>query len=137
MVEHFFKMTFTIEAQYTGLVTSFYDDPQERLVLADSVSRAFEDDPENAEIFLHVEAGKWRSAQWLLNWFFNKKGKKAEDYLPADAHEKAFNLGEYTSPQKFRLEFDKGDFKIETTEGQSDLRSVDILVTFLVRPQAQ
>ena len=137
MAEHIIKMTFTIEAQYTGLVASFYDDPEDRLDLADSAATAFKDDPENAEIFLHVKAGKWRSAAWLLNWFFNKQGKKAEDYLPAEAIEKAFKLGEHTSPQKFRLEFDKGDFKIETTDGPTDLRAVDLLVTFRVRPRAQ
>ena len=118
MAEHF-KMTFTIEAQNTGLVASFYDDPGDRLGLADSAATAFKDDPENAEIFLHVKAGKWCSAQWLLNWFFNKKGKKAEDYLPADAHEKAFELGEHTSPQKFRLEFDKG---VDVIKGEKTRR---------------
>ncbi|MDH5187414.1 MAG: hypothetical protein OEW37_00495 [Rhodospirillaceae bacterium] len=120
--------------QHIGFEADFYHPLGKGLTLSENVVSAFEDEKDDAEIFIQTASNTHFSSDEILSWFLLQTNTSLDGHIPPDALERGGGDIFVTFP----IRFDEGVFHMETLQGNVALRALSLLVKVsIVRKNAE
>lgn len=119
---------FLFDVVHIGMDMEFYHELGRDLNLTEDTYESFDEDRENAQIFVQNSTGTAFSCDEILNWYLIQSRTNLDRHLPPHALEGAREKGEYMIFVTFPIRFKPGMFHMATVEGEQDLSHLKLLV---------
>ncbi len=109
---------------HLGFQAEYYHPDGEGLELPHETIDLYENNKEEAEIFIHNDDGLGFNSRELLHWFLIQTGTQLADHLPSAAKKGDGGASFVTFPIRFR----ENTFHMMTDAGATDLKALSLLV---------